>query len=221
MSAKARLIAVLSVILVTAFAATGLVNYRVSREAVRREIVTSRLPLTRDIIYSEISASLVQPLYVSSTMANDAFVHRWAEGGGRDLPIILRYLSEIHRKYGFSSVFFVSSRTGSYYHQDGILKKVSRQDDHDVWFYRFLESGLEYDLDVDTNEAEGNSLTVFINFRVEDAAGGVLGVTGSGWRWTWWPASCGGPRSATSGGSSWRTRRGSSRRTPTAPTSSR
>ena len=172
MSVKVRLIAVLSAIMVAAFLITGLVNYRVSRSAVRRELITSSLPLTRDTIYSEISASLVQPFYVSSTMASDAFLRNWAEGGERDQVVILRYLADLRRKFGFSSVFYVSARTSTYYHHDGILKRIGPQDAHDVWFYRFLDSGLESDLDVDTNEAAGNSLTVFINCRVTGAERG-------------------------------------------------
>jgi diguanylate cyclase (GGDEF)-like protein len=178
MSVTLRFAAVLAAILVFAFVATGVINYQVSRESVRREIITSGLPLTRDNIYSEITASLVQPLYVSSTMASDAFLRRWAEQGEQDGDIIRSYLTDIRRRYGYASVFFVSTRTSTYYHQDGILKQVSRDDSHDVWFYRFIDSGLEHDLDVDTNEAANNSLAVFVNCRVVDEGGATIGVTG-------------------------------------------
>ncbi len=180
MSVKARLILVLSLIQVASFLITGVVNYQVSRAHVRKEIITSSLPLTRDTIYSEITTSLVQPLYVASAMANDAFLRSWAEQGEENQAIIQRYLSEIRTKYGFLSSFFVSARTANYYHSDGILKRVSPEDEHDVWFYSFIDSQLEYDLDVDTNQASGNVLTVFINFRVLDASGELLGVTGVG-----------------------------------------
>ena len=53
-------------------------------------------------------------------------------------------------------------------------------DDHDIWYYRFVDSGMQYTLDVDTDEAGGQLLTIFINFRVEDAEGNLLGVTGVG-----------------------------------------
>jgi diguanylate cyclase (GGDEF)-like protein len=155
-------------------------NYRSSRQWARAEIVESALPLTRDNIYSEIHADLMQPLYVSSTMAHDAFLKEWTRGGEEDVDRVVRYLDAIHRKYGYFSVFFVSASTHRYYHYRGLHKVIRPDDDHDDWFYDFVEYGGEYRLEVDTDEAGNNALTIFINFRVEDEAGELLGVTGVG-----------------------------------------
>jgi len=69
-----------------------------------------------------------------------------------------------------------------YYHFNGVFKRISRKDPHDKWYYAFVDSGQEHDLDVDTNEAAANALTIFINFRVQDFEGQLLGVTGVGMR---------------------------------------
>ena len=53
---------------------------------------------------------------------------------------------------------------------------------HDEWYYTFINSGKEYDLDVDTDEAADNVLTIFVNFRIEDFRGKLLGVVGVGIR---------------------------------------
>jgi diguanylate cyclase (GGDEF)-like protein len=87
---------------------------------------------------------------------------------------------EISEKYDFFSAFFISSLTSNYYHFKGLHKKISPADDHDVWYYRFIASGKEYDLDVDSDEAADNTLTIFINYRVLDSEGRLLGVTGVG-----------------------------------------
>lgn len=179
-SLKKRLILCLSAILVAAFLGTSILNYEVSRDSVRRELTTSALPLTRDTIYSEIHQRLMQPFNVSSAMANDAFLKSWVLAGERNVGQLTKYLSDIQRKYGYFSAFFISARTGDYYYSGGVLKQMSPDDAHDVWYYRFLDSGREYHLDVDTNQAADNVLTIFINFRVHDDQGHLLGVTGVG-----------------------------------------
>lgn len=179
-SVKFKLIAVLTAILAFSFVTVSLVNYWVARESVRKEIINSALPLTRDTLYSEIHNDLTQPILVSSAMSNDTFLQDWAKDGEKDVSKITRYLAEIKDKYGYFAAFFISERTGLYYYYQGILKKISRVDDHDIWYYDFVASGREHDLDVDTNQAAGGALTIFINFRVQDREGEFLGVTGVG-----------------------------------------
>ncbi|MGE4506325.1 MAG: diguanylate cyclase [Desulfovibrionaceae bacterium] len=177
---KSKLVFALSVILVVSFVATSLINYQVSTESIRQELLNSSLPLTSENIYSEIHTDLLKPINVSSLMANDTFVINWIESGERETNRITSYLGQIRLKYGFFASFLVSSRTGNYYHPGGILKQVGPDDDHDTWYYEFLGTGLEYDLDVDTNQAADNKLTIFINFRVLNKNGETIGVTGVG-----------------------------------------
>ncbi|ACS80934.1 sensor domain-containing diguanylate cyclase [Maridesulfovibrio salexigens] len=180
MTVRVKLILVLTLILVSAFISISLFNYNESRKKIHRDIVNSSLPLTRDNIYSEIQTVLMRPLFVSSLMANDTFLKDWAAGGESDISKIERYLGEIQGKYGFFSAFFVSAETGKYYYPGGILKTISPEDDHDVWYYDFVSSGEGHDLDVDSNEAANNILTVFINHRLASDDGKLLGVTGVG-----------------------------------------
>ena len=179
-SIKNRMIISLAVILAAAFTLTNILYYNISKKSVRENIIGSVLPLTRDNIYSEIQVNLIRPIFISSLMANDTFLKDWAINGERDTDEIRKYLETIKNKYGFFSSFFVSEKTHRYYHFNGILKTISRPDPHDIWYYNFIDTNREYDLDVDTNEAEGNRLTVFINHRLTDYKGRLLGVTGVG-----------------------------------------
>jgi len=180
MSVKFKLLAALSLILLAAFITTSLVNYNITRDSVREELLNSSLPLTGKNIYSEIHSALMRPILVSSSMANDTFLKDWVLSGEKDTRKLTKYLKGLKDKYGFLTTFFVSAATDYYYYQDGVLKKIGPRDAHDVWFYSFLRKGHEYELTVDTNEAENNKLTIFINFRVEDEHGRLLGVTGVG-----------------------------------------
>lgn len=113
-------------------------------------------------------------------MASDAFLVEWVDTGEIETDRVTAYLHRIRNDFGYDSAFFVSSRSGTYYHADGVLKVMSPQDPHDIWYYAFVDSEKAYDLDVDTNQASDNRLTIFVNYRVEDSAGELLGVAGVG-----------------------------------------
>ncbi len=175
-----RLLLALSVILFVTFTGASLLNYLMTRDSVRAEIIRKDLPLTMDNIYSELTAELMRPLLISSSMASDAFLVSWAKNGEKDMTEIIRYLAQLKDNYGFFTTFFVSTESSIYYRYNGVNKRVSQDNGHDVWFYDFLASGKEYMFDVDSDEAASNILTIFINYRVFDAEGKVLGVVGVG-----------------------------------------
>ncbi len=178
-SIRKRLIIALTCILVSSFLLLSIINYKATRDNVRAELL-SALPLTGETIYSEIHGALMRPMLISSLMAHDAFLVDWVASGERDLGKITRFLETIKNKYGFFSSFFVSNITHNYYHSNGILKRISKNDAHDVWYYSFVDSDKDYILDVDTNQAADDALTVFLNFRVQNSQGKLLGVAGVG-----------------------------------------
>lgn len=137
-------------------------------------------------ISNYIENSMSKPVMVSKTMANDEFLKAWLakeqDNSSDDayLGQLYDYLKTYQVKYNYTTVFCVSAETGNYYYQDGLNKKISRDDSHDVWYYNFVDSGQEYDLEVDANEANDNNITVFVNFRVEGDDGRLLGIIGVG-----------------------------------------
>jgi len=175
-----RLVLIISLLLITGFAATSLASYYVSRTSLRSHIKLNELPLTCDNIYSEIQKDLARPIFVSSLMANDTFLKDWVLKGETDKALIQRYLLEIKNKYHFFSSFFVSDISQTYYHFKGTLKKISPDNTQDDWYYDFKNLDIEYDLNVDTNEAEANHLTIFINHRLVGDDNQLLGVVGVG-----------------------------------------
>jgi diguanylate cyclase (GGDEF)-like protein len=123
---------------------------------------------------------MMEPVFVSSLMAHDTFLKDWSLAGERDPASVTKYLNEIKAKYGFFSAFFVSARSMNYYHCDGVLKRIDRGNPHDVWYFQFVKSRQEHELVVDTDEATSGTLTIFINFRMHDYEGNLLGVAGVG-----------------------------------------
>jgi len=166
--------------LVVGFAITSVLGYMANRDSVIHSEITQALPLISDNIYSEIKKSLIDPVNVSSLMANDTFLIHWVQEGESDLEEISEYLQYIMQRYDYDSAFFVSDITSNYYYYDGILKQISPDDVHDVWYYDFKNKNTSVDLDVDTDQASADRLTVFINHRLEDSQAEFLGVTGVG-----------------------------------------
>jgi diguanylate cyclase (GGDEF)-like protein len=177
---KNRIVGVLTILLFTGFVTTSFVSYFVAHKSITDQIVETTLPLTSDNIYSEIQRDLLSPIFISSLMANDTFVRDWALGGEQDEKAIIRYLTEIQKKYGTISSFFVSEKTGKYYHPKGILKKISETDPQDKWYYSLRKIDEDYEVNVDIDTADRNSMTIFINHRVYDYSGKFIGATGVG-----------------------------------------
>lgn len=146
----------------------------------------SIVELASSDIYKQIENNMSEPVLVSQTMSKDSFLKDWLEGEPENvddeeyMEEIFHYLKEYQKEYDYTTVFCVSAITGNYYYQDGLNKVLSEEDEHDVWYYNFVKSRNTYDLEIDTNEADENQLSVFVNFRVEQEDGTLLGVIGVG-----------------------------------------
>ena len=177
---KNNLILIVSLLLITGFVTTSLASYFVSRSSLRSQITKKELPLTSDNIYSEIQRDLLRPIFISSVMANDTFLRDWVINGENDITQITRYLKEIQKKYKTFTSFFVSEQTMTYYHADGILKKVDPKKERDEWYFRVRSMKPDYEINVDPDLANKDSMTVFINYRVFDYKNHFIGATGVG-----------------------------------------
>ena len=172
------------VIIFIGFAAVGFTSYDTYSHIISDDIVNIS-KLTSTNIYSDIRNELTKPIFVSLTMANDSFLKNWLldEQSGNSVAhqeALREYLLGFRKKYHYDSVFLISEKSKAYYHYNGINKVISPDDEHDKWYYDFRDSGYSYDLDVDTDEANHNRLSVFVNCRVTDENGSLLGVTGVG-----------------------------------------
>ncbi len=177
---KNNLILIVSLLLITGFLTTSLASYFVSRSSLRSQITKKELPLTSDNIYSEIQRDLLRPIFISSLMANNTFLRDWVINGENDVTQITRYLKEIQEKYNTFTSFFVSEKTMTYYHANGILKKVDPKKERDKWYFRVRSMKSDYEINVDPDLANKDSMTVFINYRVFDYQNHFIGATGVG-----------------------------------------
>lgn len=158
-------------------------NYRASLNAI--EQISS---LTADGIYYQLSSLLTRPVNIAQTMAQDRLLieHLRREAARLEDAAYVRtiqsYLAAYREMDHFDSVFLISTATGRYYSANGIDRVLTREDPENAWYYKFLESGEAYSLNVDNDEVAGaeNAIAVFVNCKIFDAAGNVVGVVGIG-----------------------------------------
>lgn len=178
-----------SIILVIGFTLIAIfsykANYKDSLDNLER--VSS---LTAEGIYYQITAMFTRPVNTSQTMAHDSFLveHLLNEPQEADnmeyIWTTQTYLNAYRIKYGFDSVFLVSAATGRYYNFNGLDRVLKEEDQENTWYFDFLNGNEDYNLNVDNDEVEGaeNEITVFINCKVTDNSGTVIGVVGVGIR---------------------------------------
>ncbi|MBB3272097.1 MULTISPECIES: sensor domain-containing diguanylate cyclase [Pseudomonas] len=174
------LIVTLLLLLACGFLATSLLSYFSSRSAIRDGIINTELPLTSDTVYSEIQKDLIRPVLIASMMAQDTFLRDWVLSGEKDTQRMTRYLGEVMGKQGTFTSFFVSDRTLTYYQAKGVLKQVQAGTWRDAWYFRLRDLKAPYEINVDLDMANQDSLTVFINYQVHDYQHRFIGAAGVG-----------------------------------------
>jgi diguanylate cyclase (GGDEF)-like protein len=181
MQSRKRLYSIIiSVIVLLGFLATSLIGYFVARDSIAERLQQEMLPLTSDNIYSEIQRDLLQPVLISSLMANDTFAIDWVASGEQDPLKMQRYLAQIQDKYETITAFFVSEKSRLYYHPDGIIKQVSKDDPADEWYFRARDINQDYQINIDHDTADQSRLSIFVNYRVENKQGEFIGLIGVG-----------------------------------------
>lgn len=187
MEFKAKIILSISGLLLGVSIISSVLNYRLDVQHTQKQLHEISLPLSLDNIYTEIQRRMIEPLVISSMMANDTFVQEWLESGEQKLSSINRYLKKVRTKYGVFNTFLVSDATKNYYHSKGltdntIIDKVSANHESDAWYFNFKKSKELYEVNLDIDSHYSKSLIMFINYKVLSTANKLLGVTGIGLR---------------------------------------
>lgn len=177
---RRKLTVILCFLLSISFLTISLTSYLASKNAIHLALVEKELPLTSNAIYAELQKDLVRPFFISSMMASNTFLHDWVAGGEKKPELISRYLQETKDSYQVFTSFFVSESTRHYYYPQGILKTVSATEKADKWFFRVRELKEPYEINIDYDQANDNTLTIFMNFRVFNQQQKFLGATGVG-----------------------------------------
>lgn len=179
----------ISIILIIGFIFTGILSYQANYQT-SLEHIEQVSSLTAEGIYYQLTTMFTRPVNISLTMAHDSllvehFLDEMSHLNDEEYIQKTRtYLQAYQEKYKFDSVFLVSTATERYYNFNGIDRVLTDENPENQWYYELLESNKEYSLNVDNDEVDGadNAITVFVNCKVKDAEGSVLGIVGVGIR---------------------------------------
>lgn len=182
MRLKIKVVAIISSLLLSVSIVGSVFNYLVDLKTAQDQLQHTSLPLSVDNIYTEIQQRMIEPLLVSSLMANDTFMRDWLINGENDETTIVRYLNEIQKKYDIFTTFLVSDMTKNYYHPKGIIDVIHESNSADNWYFNFQKQSEPYEVNLDYNANLSNALIMFINYKVMNYNHEFIGATGVGVR---------------------------------------
>lgn len=182
MRLKIKVVAIISSLLLCVSIAGSVFNYWSELKTAQDQLQNTSLPLSVDNIYTEIQQRMIEPLLVSSLMANDTFMRDWLLNGEKDETTIVRYLDEIQKKYTVFTTFLVSDATKHYYHPKGLIDVVNESNSADEWYFHFKNHSEPYEVNLDYNAHLGDALVMFINYKVMNYNHEFIGATGVGVR---------------------------------------
>lgn len=174
-------------IIVIGFCVTAVLGYE-SNYTSSLESIEQVSALTSEGIYYQLTTLFSRPVNISLTMANDSLLKECLKEEPFELDnaeyesTIARYLEGYQKKYEYDSVFLASSASARYYNFNGVDRVLTPDNPENVWYYEMLESQGDYSLNVDNDEVEGanNDITIFVNCKIKDTDGSILGIVGVG-----------------------------------------
>lgn len=172
------------VIILLGFAATSIISYRSNFGVLQRnmEIVSA---LSSEGLYNQISSIFARPVGAALTMANDSLLKEFLQkeqNSSAWRADMREYLIGYQQQSNYDSVFLVSAATNQYYHYDDNSRVLQKENFEDEWYYNFLQSDAPYSLNVDNDQSSNNNMTVFVNCKIKNDDGKILGVVGVGLR---------------------------------------
>lgn len=174
------LLPALGLLLALGFGSSALISYLAARASIDTQIAETTLPLSAETIDAELEGQLFQKVAVARAMAANSFLEDWLASGERNPAQVIAYLRGVRAEIDATTAFLVSQANGRYYHPDGILKQVSRTDPRDAWYYRFRDNPAPFEINIDRDTADRSRVTAFINQKIRDPQGRLLGVIGIG-----------------------------------------
>jgi len=149
-------------------------------DSTRKQLKNSSLPLTVDNIYTEIQKQIIEPNLIASMMSHDTFMKDWLAHEENDVKQITQYLETIKNKYQMFTAFLVSEKSQNYYTANGLLEKITVNNDNNVWYFNFKNNPERSEINIDYNKFMGQSLIMFINHKIYDNEFHMIGATGIG-----------------------------------------
>ena len=131
---------------------------------------------------SAMSSLFIQQVSVSRSMANDGFLISYLTNeesyrSDKFESVIRDFLMGCMRTYGFDAAFLSLTRNNALYSQNG-FDRILSNDAASAWYNAALSHDRDYDINIDTDKFANNETSVFVNCKLRDRAGNLLGIIG-------------------------------------------
>ena len=177
------LLLVTSVILIISFGFSTVVSLK-SMDALVKENNRDNSVIYANEVSNAVINVFSEAVAVSQTMTNtfvrDFLINKNNLSIEQQSGLLRKYLSDIVYKFGYSTAFIADNKTMAYFSEHGYSKTVDINNPDDDWYLHFKESGKQYELNVDNDQANNNRMTIYINMRILDSAGYFMGACGVG-----------------------------------------
>jgi len=145
----------------------------------------------RQVLYDRerILAPVQREIALTSTLAHSAFLSAWLtdETDPQARRVAMTELEDLRTVFSDHSYFLIIDRSLHYYFNDRSNQYAGKELRYtldpklqrDRWYFEMRDSGLPYELNVNS-DATLNVTKVWINMRVQDRTGAMLGLVGTG-----------------------------------------
>lgn len=179
-----KTLAIIIVIIIVGFVGMMLSSFHQNRQVYDEERIAIT-ELTNEKIYYEIKANLELLTDRSLLLADDQTLEALLDKEiGPDDPQTEQELIELIVRYRIlfdcDTVFLVSEKTNTYYNDTGLLHSYFESDEDSTWYPELMSQDEDYVLNIDDDMAREGSITLFVNCKIRDDDGNLLGAAGFG-----------------------------------------
>ncbi len=169
----------IGLLLLAGFAATSVIGYMASRDALQQTIAEQALPAAGDDLYAKIQKEFARPVQAAAAVARNTFLRDWIINGEQDSSHMTRYLNDVRQSNNALSAILVSDASRNVYGASVAVRTAVDTDPRDRWFQRARQSKSVLETSADIDPAS-RSLLVTANHKVADFNGKFLGAVSIG-----------------------------------------
>jgi diguanylate cyclase (GGDEF)-like protein len=137
-----------------------------------------------DNIYNTMRSEIAETIHVSRAVANDRFLIELLENeSSMDSDAVSEklasYSAGLKDAFSYSWISITSDQSKAYYTHAGIYRILdSENNPDDKWYAEFVEQDKEYTVSISRDNDVPDAFMVFVDTRIEDDNGDLLGVCG-------------------------------------------
>lgn len=137
------------------------------------------IPSAVDFAKVKLSNNIMPTIIVSRELSNNITIKKWLKNENiSDISEITNVLKKTKITSEAFTIFLASNNTKSLYYEGGKIKTLDIDNEKDSWYFNFISSKKEFELNVDIDEVTGEK-SLFINYRIQEG-NNLLGVAGMG-----------------------------------------